>query len=155
MLRHCFLSDSTVILYLSLPILFSLFPWTEGYTAVLINWILDPIKTIFRAIISYLPNLLTIIVILFFGRLAIRILAFLAGEIEADRLHIQGFYSDWAKPTFNALRVLVYAFVFVVVFPYLPASDSAVFQGVSIFLGILFFHHWRHDLSNSWAIRSY
>jgi len=36
------------------------------------------------------------------------------------------------------LRVLVYAFVFVVIFPYSPGSDSAVFQGVSIFIGILF-----------------
>lgn len=126
------------ILYMSLPLLFSLFPWTEGYAEVLIDWIIEPIKGVFSAIVSYLPNLLTILVIVFFGRLGIKVLAFLATEIEAGRLQIKGFYSDWAKPTFNVLRVLLYAFVFVVIFPYLPGSDSAVFQGVSIFLGILF-----------------
>jgi small-conductance mechanosensitive channel len=126
------------ILYLSLPLLFSLFPWTKGYAEVLIDWIIDPVKGVFTAIFSYLPNLLTILVILFFGRLGIKILAFLAGEIESEGLKIKGFYPDWAKPTYNVLRVLLYAFVFVVIFPYLPGSDSAVFQGVSIFLGILF-----------------
>jgi len=115
-----------------------LFPWTEGYAEVLIEWIIQPVKGVFTAIFSYLPNLLTILVIVFFGRLGIKVLSFLAGEIESKRLQVNGFYPDWAKPTFNVLRVLVYAFVFVVIFPYLPGSDSAVFQGVSIFLGILF-----------------
>jgi len=32
----------------------------------------------------------------------------------------------------------LYAFMFVLVFPYLPGSDSPVFQGVSVFLGFLF-----------------
>jgi small-conductance mechanosensitive channel len=41
-------------------------------------------------------------------------------------------------PTFNIVRVLLYAFMFIVIFPYLPGSESPVFQGVSVFLGILF-----------------
>jgi len=32
----------------------------------------------------------------------------------------------------------MYAFMFIVIFPYLPGSDSPVFRGVSVFLGILF-----------------
>jgi small-conductance mechanosensitive channel len=41
-------------------------------------------------------------------------------------------------PTYNIIRVLLFAFMFVVIFPYLPGSDSKVFQGVTVFLGILF-----------------
>lgn len=32
----------------------------------------------------------------------------------------------------------MYAFMFVVIFPYLPGSQSKVFQGVTVFIGVLF-----------------
>lgn len=41
-------------------------------------------------------------------------------------------------PTFNIVKVLIYAFALIVIFPYLPGSNSPIFQGVSIFVGILF-----------------
>ena len=57
--------------------------------------------------------------------------------IEKERITVPGFYSEWAKPTFNLVRILIVAFALVVVFPYLPGSDSPAFQGVSIFFGVL------------------
>ena len=33
---------------------------------------------------------------------------------------------------------MLYAFSFIIIFPYLPGSDSPIFQGVSVFVGILF-----------------
>jgi small-conductance mechanosensitive channel len=44
------------------------------------------------------------------------------------------------------MRVLIYAFTIIVIYPYLPGSDSAVFQGVSVFVGIVL------SLSSSSAI---
>ena len=45
-------------------------------------------------------------------------------------------------------NVLVIAFAFVVIFPYLPGSDSPVFQGISVFLGFLFTFGSAGSLSN-------
>lgn len=39
---------------------------------------------------------------------------------------------------FNIIRLLFFAFMIVVLFPYLPGSDSPIFKGVSVFVGILF-----------------
>jgi small-conductance mechanosensitive channel len=36
------------------------------------------------------------------------------------------------------LQVLLWAFTVALVYPYLPGSDSKVFQGISVFLGIIF-----------------
>jgi len=58
-------------------------------------------------------------------------------EIEAGVLVLPGFYPDWSRPTLNIVRILVIAFSFIVIFPYLPGSDSPIFQGVSVFLGLL------------------
>ena len=65
-------------------------------------------------------------------------LKFFAKQIENGRVIIPGFYADWAWPTFNILRVLLYAFTVALVYPYLPGSESRVFQGVSVFVGIIF-----------------
>jgi small-conductance mechanosensitive channel len=117
--------------------LFSIFPATKGIAVKLINYVLDPFKSIVRSFIDYIPELITIIVISFIFHNVVRFLKFLSHEIESEKLVIPGFYPDWARSTFNILRIIIYAFAFIVIFPYLPGSDSPVFQGVSVFLGLL------------------
>src|SRR5665648_1087204 len=63
-------------------------------------------------------------------------------------LPIPGFFSDWAIPTYQIIRILVLAFMVVVIFPYLPNNDSHIFQGVSVFLGFLFTFSSAGSLSN-------
>jgi small-conductance mechanosensitive channel len=91
----------------------------------------------FKGLIGVIPELITIIVIIMITRYFVRFLRFLASEIENGKLNIPGFYPDWAMSTFNLLKVIIYAFSFVVIFPYLPGSDSPVFQGLGVFFGLL------------------
>jgi small-conductance mechanosensitive channel len=88
--------------------------------------------------VHYIPNLLTIIVIYVFTWYIVKLVKFIAGEIENGDFVIKNFYPEWAIPTFNIIRILLYTFMFVVIFPYLPGSDSRVFQGVTLFFGVLF-----------------
>lgn len=125
-------------LYIALPLLFSVFPWTRGIAETLIGWVTTPLKSLFGSLIAYLPNLFTIGVIASVTHYFVKFLKFIAGEIAIGVLTIPGFYPDWAKPTLNIVKFLVYAFSFIIIFPYLPGSDSPIFQGVSVFLGILF-----------------
>jgi small-conductance mechanosensitive channel len=68
----------------------------------------------------------------------IRFIRYIFSEIETEKLKVPGFYSDWARPTFGIIKLFLYAFMIVLIFPYLPGSDSAIFKGVSIFIGVLF-----------------
>lgn len=124
-------------IYLALPLLFSIFPSTKPWGDMLIDWIVSPVRNILLNILSYLPNLFTILVIFITIRYVIKFVRFLATEIEEGKLVISGFHAEWAKPTFNIARFLLYIFMFIVIFPYLPGSDSDIFKGVSVFLGIL------------------
>lgn len=126
-----------LIVYLSLPIIFSIFPGTEGITTTLFGYVLNPLKSILSGFLTFIPNLVTIAVIIGVTRYFDRGLKFLSIEVQVGKLEIPGFYSDWAKPTHQILRVLLYCFSFIVIFPYLPGSNSPVFQGVSVFLGLL------------------
>ncbi|MHC0445525.1 mechanosensitive ion channel family protein [Flavobacterium sp. 3-218] len=127
-----------LIVYLSLPVLFSIFPATKDYTTMLLRWILTPAKSALMGFLGFLPSLFTIIVIVIIFKYALKIIKFFFDEIKSENIKIDGFYSDWALPTFNVIRLLMYAFMLVIIFPYLPGSDSPIFKGVSVFVGVLF-----------------
>ncbi|WP_199121125.1 mechanosensitive ion channel family protein [Pedobacter sp. ASV28] len=124
-------------IYLSLPLLFSIFPETEDWTSTLLNWILSPLKATSLAIVHYLPNFFTIMVIYLIFRYVLKGVKYFFHEVKYRRITLRGFHEDWAMPTFNILRFILYAFMLVIIFPYLPGSSSPAFQGVSVFLGIL------------------
>ena len=121
----------------SVPIMFAIFPQTEDLAFRILEYILDPIKMVLSAIIAYIPNLFIILVIWVCVRYAIKGLGYFAREIENEKLKINGFYPDWARPTFNIVRVLLWAFMIAMIYPYLPGSDSGVFQGISVFVGLI------------------
>ncbi len=127
-----------VLLYLVLPIVFSIFPFTRGWANLLFGLVWSPLKQVFISIWDFLPNLFSILVIYFVMKYVIRFVKYVFSEIRSERLKIAGFHPDWAQPTFGIVRVLLYAFMFILIFPYLPGSSSKVFRGVSVFLGVLF-----------------
>jgi len=137
-----------LLIYIALPILFGIFPWTKSFADTLLGYIFNPLKRIGLGLWNYLPSLITIIVIVFIFRYVLRGIKFLKNEIEKENLNLPGFYSDWANPTYQIVRVVIIAFELIVIFPYLPGSDSPVFKGVSVFLGVLFTFGSSGSLSN-------
>ena len=126
-----------LIIYLLLPVLFSLFPWTQAIAVTLIGYVLSPIQSLARQFVGFIPNLLAIVVISFVVFYLLKALSFFRLEVEKKRLEIPGFYPEWARPTFNLVKILVLALAFVGIWPLLPMSDSDVFKGVSTFFGVL------------------
>jgi small-conductance mechanosensitive channel len=58
-------------------------------------------------------------------------------EVREGRLSVHGFYPDWAEPTAKLVKILIIAAAAIVVFPYLPGSNSPAFKGISVFPGVL------------------
>ncbi|MDE5870974.1 MAG: mechanosensitive ion channel family protein, partial [Muribaculaceae bacterium] len=121
----------------TVPILFSIFPQTENLALKIFYYIVDPLKMVVKAIIEYIPNLFIIAIIWYCIRYIVRGLRYISHEIQTEKLKISGFYPDWAEPTFNIIRFLLYAFMIAMIYPYLPGSESGVFQGISVFVGLI------------------
>ena len=124
-------------LLFSIPLLFSAFPETKSLTYRVFGYIWNPITDIIGSVIGFLPSLFKIIVIVLCFRYLVRGLRYVLNEIANGNLKINGFYADWAQPTFVIVRVLCYSFMFVMIWPLLPSSNSEVFQGVSVFIGVI------------------
>ncbi|MDE6403198.1 MAG: mechanosensitive ion channel family protein, partial [Muribaculaceae bacterium] len=121
----------------SIPMLFAIFPQTEKLALTIFFYIMEPVKMILRSVADYVPNLFIILVIWFCIKYLIKGLRYIATEIENEKLKISGFYPDWAKPSFNIIRFLLYAFMVAMIYPYLPGSNSGIFQGISVFVGLI------------------
>ncbi len=126
-----------ILLMFCIPMLFALFPETKSFTYTIFGYIWNPITNIFKSVIGFLPNFFQIVVIILCFRYLVKGLRYFMNEITEGRLKINGFYADWAQPTYYILRVLLYSFMLVMIWPLLPNSNSEIFQGVSVFIGII------------------
>jgi small-conductance mechanosensitive channel len=114
-----------------------LFPWTRAASHQLFRYALTPVRAFGTAFVDYLPNLLFLAVVVVAVYLAIRVVSLVFRQIERGRLVFETFPSEWAVPTYKIVRALLIAFGLVMAFPYLPASKSPAFTGVSVFVGVL------------------
>lgn len=126
------------MLFLTIPIVFSLFPATRHLALTIFSYIINPVRDIASGAIEYIPNLFTIIIIVIITRYVLKGIKFFSIQIGRGKLVIPGFYAEWAPPTYKILQVLLWAFTLAVVYPYLPGSDSRIFQGISVFVGLIF-----------------
>ena len=119
------------------PLVFSFFPPTRLLAQRIFALALEPTRLAFAAVIGYLPNLFyigVIVVLTVYGLKLVRIVFTALGQ---GAIRLPGFYDDWADPTYKLVRALVVAFAVILVWPYLPNSDSDAFKGVAAFLGLL------------------
>jgi small-conductance mechanosensitive channel len=122
---------------LYLTYVLGLFPWTRAASPRLLDYVITPVRVAAVAFVGYLPKLLFVLVIGALVYSANRLVRLLFNQIREGRIVFASFPAEWADLTNKIVRVLLIAFGVVVAFPYLPASDSPAFAGVSVFIGLL------------------
>ena len=126
-----------LVVLVGLGFMFSFFPETKAFTYTAVGFIWNPLSDILKSVVNYLPKLFKIIVIVTCFHYLLKLVRYFADEVASGRLKINGFYADWAMPTHTILRVFLYSFMLVMIWPLLPNSDSEIFQGVSVFIGVV------------------
>lgn len=129
---------SLVIVVVCADVVLGLFPWTRPLAGRMNATIISALEWVAMGVLDYLPNLFYIALILLAARYVLHLAHLMFKALEHGRISIQGFFREWADPTYKIVRFLILALTMVVVFPYLPGSSSPAFQGISIFLGVLF-----------------
>jgi small-conductance mechanosensitive channel len=87
--------------------------------------------------VRFIPNLIVLGIIYLMTRYVLRGLRAFFDTIEAGGITLRQFEPHWAGPTFNLLRVVLILTALVFAFPYIPGSDSAAFQGLTILIGAM------------------
>ena len=120
-----------------MSVVFSFFPWTRlrggsfglRFSAASFDG---------ASLAAHLPNVFFVVVIVFLARYVTNLVKLTFREIGRGTITIEGFYPDWAEPTYKIARFLIIALTAVIILPSVPGYGSPAFQGISIFVGVLF-----------------
>ena len=121
--------------YLSFVLL--AFAETRYFAQLLLTYLTQPVLQIFKGILSYLPNLIMLGLITWVTLYIIKGMRVFFDAVEAGSFEIGDFERHWVNPTFNIARVVVILIALVFAVPYIPGSDSAAFQGLTILVGAM------------------
>ena len=116
---------------------FANFPRTRIFTSALRKLLGPPLQGAATAVENYVPNLGYLFVILLFAWIILKGLKYLFHSIQNGTIVFEKFPAEWADPTYKLARTILFLFVLMVSFPYLPGSNSAFFKGFSLFVGAL------------------
>jgi small-conductance mechanosensitive channel len=126
------------LVYVFVTTVLGIFPWTRGISAQLFGAVLTTLRAIGEAFAAYVPNVVSIAVIVVVTRYIIKLIALVFTGMERGAISFSGFHREWTQPTYKIVRFLVIVFAAIAIFPYIPGSQSDAFRGVSVFLGVLF-----------------
>jgi small-conductance mechanosensitive channel len=126
------------LVYFFVNYVLELFPWTRYVSQTLLGYVINPLLSIWQAIVDYLPNLFFLTILFFIFRYLIRLTyAFFQG-VNRGQIKLSNFNAEWAWPTYRIVRVLIIILGAVVAYPYIPGSGSQAFKGITILAGVLF-----------------
>ncbi|EDY39839.1 MscS Mechanosensitive ion channel [Cyanobium sp. PCC 7001] len=123
--------------WLLIPLLLSFFPPTQAMAEGLRGQILRLAIRLIQACLALVPNLLWIALIAVLTTLMLRVSNWLFSALRRGQISIRWFYREWAIPTRRIANILIVLIGLVFAFPYIPGSDSKVFQGAGLLFGVL------------------
>jgi small-conductance mechanosensitive channel len=137
LMKHLRTMIVLTVVFISLIILFNIFPETRGFVLIILEHLSSFFETMADKFMAYLPNLVALITIAVITFYTLKLLRFLSEGIRQEKIKVSGIHPELIYPTFQLLRFLIIAFAIVTAYPYIPGSDSPVFRGVSILVGFL------------------
>ncbi len=124
-------------LYLWLTFSFKQFPYSRPWGEQLHNYLSAGFKAIALTILNFIPGLIIVAVIFLITRFLVRITRLFFDAVESGRVTVPGLYAETAQPTRRIVTVILWLFAVIMMYPYLPGSESDAFKGVSVFVGLL------------------
>ena len=126
-----------VLVYIYLTVLFSLFPWTQGWGWLLFHFALVRVTETLRAIWEAVPGLVAIAVIIGIFRWLSHLAGRFFDAIETGTVTLAGFHPELARPSKRLVRILIWIIGAMIAYPFIPGAQSKAVQGVSILLGVM------------------
>lgn len=126
------------LIYFYFSLVFGFFEETRFISNNMFAYILEPIQELSITFVTYIPKAIYIAIVAIVVRYALKVIRLFFDKVEIGQIRFEGFHADWATPTYNLVRILVFCFTLILIFPHLPGSSSPAFQGISVFLGLLF-----------------
>ena len=131
------LSAIIVALYLWLTFVLGQFPYSAPWGHQLGGYLGNLLMTFAGGMLKAIPGLFAVVLIFLLARLSVRAISSFFQGVESGQIHLDWLEPETARATRRLVVLLVWSFAVVVAYPYIPGSESPVFKGVSVFLGVM------------------
>jgi small-conductance mechanosensitive channel len=128
---------SVLLIAFTINYILGLFPWTNNVATYLLKLLVDPIVSIGKSFLRFLPDLVFLVAIYLVTRYLVKLSKLLFIGLRDGKMAIKGFDAEWAIPSFKIFRIFVIIFAVIVAYPYIPGSGTSAFKGISVFIGVL------------------
>lgn len=126
-----------IVFYIYLTLMLSFFIWTEKYGDKLLSYVIRGFNFITGSVISYIPALCIIIITASITYYIIKFASFIFNALDKEIISFPGFEKDWAVPTYKITKFILIILSIIVIYPYLPGSNTPAFKGISVFMGLI------------------
>lgn len=126
-----------VSFYLWLTFVLGQFPFTQPWGAQLGGYLGALLLKFGTGILGAMPGLFAVLLIFLLARVAARAINGFFQSVESGQIELDWLEPETARATRRVVIVLVWCFAVIVAYPYIPGSESPVFKGVSVFLGLM------------------
>jgi len=123
--------------YLWLAYVLTRFAYTRVWGEALGAYLTTTISQLALGALAAIPGLFTVVLILVATRWVTRIVGAFFDSVQGGAVSVPWLHADTANPKKRIAIALLWVFAIVVSYPYLPGSDSNVFKGVSVFVGLV------------------
>lgn len=123
--------------YAYLTFVFRQFPATRPWSDQLGSATLNFAREATREILGVIPDLAIVVVIILVTRVVVRMANAFFERVEDGSVEIDWLHPEVARPTRKLAAIGLWVFALVLMFPFLPGSDTDAFKGVSIFIGLI------------------
>lgn len=126
-----------VLTYAWLTSVLNRFPYTRPWGESLRGALVSTGEAGAAKVAAALPNLFIVIAIALITRFLTKLATLFFAGIEQGRFAPAWMHPDTAAPTRRIVVALLWAGALVLMYPYLPGSQSEAFKGVSVFVGLI------------------
>lgn len=123
--------------YLWLTYVLTRFPYSAPWGEALGQYLLSTMRALILGAVKAIPGLFTVVVIFFATRFVSRVVKTLFEAVESGDLTLPWLHPDTVQPTRRLVSGVLWMLALVVAYPYLPGSDTDVFKGLSVLVGVM------------------
>jgi small-conductance mechanosensitive channel len=133
------ISTFAVLLLFYVWLVYSLqqFPMTEPVGRQLGAFLVDLLLNLAGKATDAVPGIVTTIVILLVAQALVQVSSNVFSAAEGGRVSIPIIKPDTASATRRIIRLVIWGIALAIAYPYIPGSDSAAFQGLSVLFGLM------------------
>jgi len=137
LLRRVDVVVGLLLLYGYLTVVFSLFPWTQDWSWLLVRFAREKLLEALGSVGRAIPGLVVIAIILMLFRWLVRLSDRFFNAVYIGTLTIGGFHPELARPSKRIVRILLWVIAVMICYPYIPGAQSKAVQGMSLLLGVM------------------